>query len=149
MYLPVATQIPDCPGRIIRKAKSGTTYIYYQYGQRYNAEKRYAIPERACIGKLTEEDVLKIAGLMLAEVVSRIEALGISVEIDEKAAEALAREGFDPVYGARPLRRVITRRVEDSFAEAMLGGAFSAGDRVRGELDGNGGIRWEKIVAAA
>ena len=59
MYLPVATQIPDCPGRIIRKTKSGTTYIYYQYGQRYNAEKRYAIPERACIGKLTE------GGLML------------------------------------------------------------------------------------
>ena len=58
MYLPVATQIPDCPGRIIRKAKSGTTYIYYQYGQRYNPEKRYAIPERVCIGKLTEEGLL-------------------------------------------------------------------------------------------
>ena len=58
MYLPVATQIPDCPGRIIRKTKSGATYIYYQYGQRYNAEKRYAIPERACIGKLTEDGLM-------------------------------------------------------------------------------------------
>ena len=57
-YLPVATQIPDCPGRIIRRAKSGTTYIYYQYGQRYNPEKRYAIPERACIGKLTKDGLM-------------------------------------------------------------------------------------------
>ena len=58
MYLPVATQIPDCPGRIIRKVKSGTTYIYYQYGQRYNPEKRYAIPARACIGKLDSNGML-------------------------------------------------------------------------------------------
>lgn len=58
MYLPVATQIPDRPGRIIRKVKSGTTYIYYQYGQRYKPEKRYAIPERACIGKLDSGGML-------------------------------------------------------------------------------------------
>ena len=58
MYLPVTTQIPDCPGRVIRKVRSGTTYIYYQYGQRYNPEKRYAIPERACIGKLDSNGML-------------------------------------------------------------------------------------------
>ena len=58
MCLPIATQIPGCPGRIIRRAKSGTTYIYYQYGQRYNPEKRYAIPERACIGKLTKDGLM-------------------------------------------------------------------------------------------
>ena len=58
MYLSIATQMPDCPGRIIRKVKSGTTYIYYQYGHRYKPEKRYAIPERACIGKLDPDGML-------------------------------------------------------------------------------------------
>lgn len=58
MYLPVAIQIPACPGRIIRKEKSGTIYVYYQYRQRYNPEKRYAIPERACIGKLDSNGML-------------------------------------------------------------------------------------------
>ena len=47
----------------------------------------------------------------------------------------LAKVGFDPVYGARPLRRAIVRRVEDSFSEAMLNGTVNAGDSVRAILE--------------
>ena len=86
---------------------------------------------------------------MLDEVVSRIGQIGIRAEIDDGTAESLAREGYDPIYGARPLRRLITRKVEDSFAESMLSGAFAAGDRVLGKADAEGIVRWTKIPAEA
>ena len=60
----------------------------------------------------------------------RIEALEIEVEFDPSVAALVAKEGFDPVYGARPLRRAIVRLVEDAFSNAMLEGKFRAGDRV-------------------
>ena len=104
------------------------------------------IDECVIFSRLTEEDIGKIASLMLEEVKGRIAALGIEAEIGEDAAALLAREGFDPVYGARPLRRVVTRLVEDSFAEAMLAGKIKTGDRVRAEADG-GAIRWTRVSA--
>ena len=55
----------------------------------------------------------------------------------------LAKEGFDPVYGARPLRRAIVRKVEDSFSEEMLSGSIKEGDRVRAVLR-DGAIAYEK-----
>ncbi len=103
------------------------------------------VDEVIVFNKLTDRDIAKIASLMLDEVRSRIEGLGISVEFGEDVIESLAREGFDPVYGARPLRRAITRRVEDSFSEAMLGGVVAAGDRVRAVLGEAGGIAYERV----
>ena len=66
----------------------------------------------------------------LAEVARRISELGISVEFDKSVIEFVSREGFDPEYGARPLRRTIVRKVEDSFSTEMLEGKFKAGDSV-------------------
>ena len=68
---------------------------------------------------------------MLREVSSRINALGINVEFADDVVTKLAKEGFDPVYGARPLRRAIVRQVEDRFSEAMLSGQVKEGDSVR------------------
>ena len=87
--------------------------------------------------RLTEENIQAIASLLLSEVQRRIEALEIEVEFDPSVAALVAKEGFDPVYGARPLRRAIVRLVEDAFSNAMLEGKFRAGDRVRiAEKDG-------------
>ncbi|MCR4907088.1 MAG: ATP-dependent Clp protease ATP-binding subunit [Clostridiales bacterium] len=103
------------------------------------------VDEVIVFNKLTDRDIAKIASLMLDEERARIEGLGISVEFGEDVIESLAREGFDPVYGARPLRRAITRRIEDSFSEAMLGGIVSSGDRVRAILGETGGIAYERV----
>ena len=78
--------------------------------------------------------IRKIAGLMLQEVAARIEAQGIHITFDDAVAAILAKEGFDPVYGARPLRRAIVRKVEDSFSEEMLSGRIREGDQVRAVL---------------
>ncbi len=80
--------------------------------------------------KLEEESIKRIAALMLKEVTARIKALDIDITFTEDAVALLAKEGFDPVYGARPLRRAIVRMVEDAFSTEMLEGHFKAGDRV-------------------
>ena len=87
--------------------------------------------------RLTEEDIKKIAHLMLSEVGARIHDLGIEITFDDSVAALMAKEGFDAVYGARPLRRAIVRLVEDPFSGEMLEGKIKAGDKVNAvEKDG-------------
>ncbi len=80
--------------------------------------------------RLTADNIRAIATLLLGDVTRRIEALGIHITLDGSVAELVAREGFDDVYGARPLRRAIVRLVEDAFSTAMLEGRFAKGDSV-------------------
>ena len=80
--------------------------------------------------QLSEEEIGKIALVMLEGLKNRLAQNDISVSIDESAVSLLAKEGFDPVYGARPLRRAITAKVEDLFAEEMLDGKIERGDSV-------------------
>ena len=80
--------------------------------------------------QLTEEEIGEIALVMLESLKKRLAANDITATIDESAVKLLAKEGFDPVYGARPLRRAITSKVEDLFAEEMLDGKIENGDSV-------------------
>ena len=67
---------------------------------------------------------------MLRDVEKRVNALGVKIKFTDEAVAALAKEGFDPVYGARPLRSAIVRKVEDRFSEEMLSGNVAEGDTV-------------------
>ena len=98
--------------------------------------------------RLNEENIQAIATLLISEVQKRIEALGIETELDESVAALVAKEGFDPVYGARPLRRAIVRLVEDEFSNALLEGRFHAGDRVKFTAN-DGKIFFEKCEKVA
>ena len=87
---------------------------------------------------LSEEDIAEIVDLMLNDLSGRITDYGLKLEIAEGAKELLAREGFDPTYGARPLRRVIQKRLEDGISEELLRGRFTSGDTILVERDGEG-----------
>ncbi|MBZ4663778.1 MAG: clpA2 [Caloramator sp.] len=80
---------------------------------------------------LEEKDIEKIVELMLNSVIKRLKDLDIEVEYTEEAKKHLAKAGFDPVYGARPLRRAITKAVEDKLSEEMLKGNIKKGDKVK------------------
>lgn len=80
--------------------------------------------------KLSKSDIQKIAEKMLQTVERRLEELDIHLKADSAAILKLSEAGFDPVYGARPLRRAIQNQVEDLLAERMLKGEFKAGDTV-------------------
>ena len=79
---------------------------------------------------LTREDIEKIARNMLAIVAKRMEGMEIRLNVTDGAIELLAEHGYDPNYGARPLRRTIQTELEDRLAECMLDGSVKAGDTV-------------------
>ena len=81
--------------------------------------------------RLEKADITAIARRLLDATAARAAALGVTLAYDAAVAEQLAADGFDPLYGARPLRRAIRAAVEDPLAEQLLSGAVTAGDRVR------------------
>lgn len=76
---------------------------------------------------LGRDSILKIVDLLTANVSKRVNELGISIKLTDEAKLFLARKGYDPQYGARPLKRVIQAMVEDRFSEAMLDGVIGPG----------------------
>ena len=93
---------------------------------------------------LEESDIEKIAALMLSEVAQRTQALSIKLQFTPEVAALLAKEGFDPTYGARPLRRAVVRMVEDAISGEMLEGRIKAGDRILATVK-DGKIVFEKL----
>ncbi|BDG62120.1 ATP-dependent Clp protease ATP-binding subunit [Caldinitratiruptor microaerophilus] len=93
---------------------------------------------------LTDEHLKKIVQLEIRKVARRLEENGIRVEATDAALMKLVREGHDPQYGARPLRRAIQRLVEDPLSEEMLRGTFGPGDVVVIDTDAEGNIKFSK-----
>ena len=81
--------------------------------------------------KLEKADIEKIADKMLEDLSKRLEGLSIRLECDGSVSSLLAERGFDPVYGARPLRREIQNDIEDPLSEKILDGSIKNGDTVK------------------
>ncbi len=79
---------------------------------------------------LNKEHIRQIVDIMLNDLAAELKERGVSVEFTEAAKELLADEGYDPQFGARPLRRAIQRLVENPLSEEMLKGRFEEGDTI-------------------
>jgi ATP-dependent Clp protease ATP-binding subunit ClpB len=93
---------------------------------------------------LNREQVREIAGLQFHVLEARLADQDIEITITDQALDALVDEGYDPVYGARPLKRVIQKRLENTLASRLLAGEFATGDVIRvdfteGEFTFSGG----------
>ncbi|MSQ21972.1 MAG: AAA family ATPase [Dehalococcoidia bacterium] len=88
------------------------------------------IDEIVIFDPLTQEQIERIVGLMMGEVSKRLAERGVTAELTPAARVWLAKEGFDPTFGARPLRRAMQRHVENPLSKAILAGEFKDGDRV-------------------
>jgi ATP-dependent Clp protease ATP-binding subunit ClpB len=86
--------------------------------------------------------------LQLERLKKMLEGRHISIEVTPQAKALLAAEGYDPVYGARPLKRVIQRLLQNPIALELLEGNFHEGDVIRAERDGDV-LRFEKVERAA
>ena len=106
------------------------------------------IDETIVFRQLTEEDIRRIAQRMLEITGKRMAKQGITLLADDEAVTALAKDGFDPQYGARPLRRAIQNEVEDAVAEQMLEGKLQSGDTAHICLQ-DGKVAIEKAAAPA
>jgi len=80
--------------------------------------------------KLSEDDIKLIASKMLEQLTERVKQLGINLVVTEEAIAEIANEGYEPVYGARPLRRAITTKIEHKLSEYLLSGKVKSGDTV-------------------
>ncbi|HEY8773201.1 MAG TPA: hypothetical protein VIM05_01410, partial [Gaiellaceae bacterium] len=85
---------------------------------------------------LSEEQLLEITRLLLDRLSRRLRAQRIEVEFSEESVRLLAREGYDPEFGARPLRRTIQRLVENELSRMVLSGDLEPGDKVKVDADG-------------
>ena len=94
----------------------------------FNPEFINRVDEIIFFRMLSRQAMLRIVDLMLGALRKRIADLGLTLEISDAAKSYLAEQGYDPMYGARPMRRVIQSKVEDRFSEAMLEGIIAAGD---------------------
>ena len=106
------------------------------------------IDEIVVFDPLTREQILRIVDLLLAEVQRRLDERSIRIELSDEAKDWLSREGFDPVYGARPLRRAVQRYVENPLSSRILAGELAEGDAVRLNA-GRDGLTFEVMEAAA
>ena len=93
---------------------------------------------------LTEAEIARIADLMLEEVRERLDERRVAFSVTAAAREHLVADGYDPEFGARPLRRTIERLLENPLARRMLAGEFEAGDRVVVDLDEGGELRFRR-----
>jgi ATP-dependent Clp protease ATP-binding subunit ClpB len=96
---------------------------------------------------LTKEQIGEIVELQLARLRDRLAERHIELELTDAAKDALAEAGWDPAYGARPLKRALQRLVENPLALRLLEGEFADGDTIRVDAE-DGEIRFEKVGAA-
>lgn len=95
---------------------------------------------------LSSEQIHKIVDLMIKDVEERLEEHGVSIELTPSAKDWLADKGFDPVYGARPLRRAIQRYVENPLSKQIIGGEFKPGDVISVD-EADGELTFSKTAA--
>ncbi len=96
------------------------------------------IDERIVFRRLGPDDILKIVDIQLRGLAGRLEARGLSIDISDEARRWIADQGYDPVYGARPLKRVIQRRLQDAIASLLLSGSVPDGATIRVARKGGG-----------
>jgi ATP-dependent Clp protease ATP-binding subunit ClpA len=87
--------------------------------------------------RLTEEELEEIVEIQVKSLIGRVSERGFDIELTPEAREHLAKQGYDPVYGARPLRRVIQKQLIDRLALKVLEGEFTEGDHIVVDLDGD------------
>ena len=95
------------------------------------------IDEIILFAPLTQVELTEIVGLLVGEVLERLEEQQVTLTLTDAAKELLVREGYNPVYGARPLRRTVQRLIETPLSRALLKGDFEAGDVIEADVENN------------
>jgi ATP-dependent Clp protease ATP-binding subunit ClpB len=97
---------------------------------------------------LTRSDILRIVDLQLDRLSRTLAERKLALEVTREAREFLGNQGYDPVYGARPLKRVIQRLLQNPIALELLEGHYQEGDTIRVDV-GDGGLRFSRVPGAA
>jgi ATP-dependent Clp protease ATP-binding subunit ClpC len=121
-----------------RRHKQMKTRIDDELKKMFRPEFLNRIDAVVTFKSLTTEQVRQIVDLLVARTAKHLKEQDVHLEVTDAAKDWLAKEGFDRIYGARPLRRVITSRIEDPLSEELLRGKFAKGDTILVDADENG-----------
>jgi ATP-dependent Clp protease ATP-binding subunit ClpB len=117
--------------------------VMLQVAQHFRPEFINRIDESVVFHPLTEEQIRVIAKIQLQGLTARLQEKDLSMEISERALDELGKTGFDPVYGARPLKREIQQVIENPIALAILAGEITAGDLIKVDINDTGEFVFE------
>ncbi|HEC06840.1 MAG TPA: ATP-dependent chaperone ClpB [Thiolapillus brandeum] len=112
------------------------TAVMEVVGQHFRPEFINRVDETVVFHPLGREQIRKIAGIQIEHLRQRLEERELTLEISTEALDLLGEAGFDPVYGARPLKRAIQHQLENPLAQKILAGEFSPGDTIKVEAAG-------------
>ena len=117
--------------KAIKKYEEIKSNVMNELKKEFKPEFLNRVDEIIVFKQLTEEEITKIADLMLKTTISRLTDRNIKIKISNEMKKHIAKAGFDPVYGARPLKRAIQNLVEDKIAEEILEGKVKDGDTAK------------------
>ena len=100
-------------------------------GDHFRPEFVNRIDDVVVFHPLERDHIRQITGIQVATLAKRLKANGITIDVTDSALDMLGEAGFDPIYGARPLRRAIQTHLENRLAREILGGEFAKGDTIR------------------
>jgi ATP-dependent Clp protease ATP-binding subunit ClpC len=101
------------------------------------------VDEIIVFNSLSEDHIKKIVDIQIALLKKRLADRHLDIELTDAAKNVLAKDGYDPVYGARPLKRAIQREIQDKLAMELLEGKFKEGDRITVDANDKGEIVFE------
>ena len=117
--------------------------VMEKVGQQFRPEFINRIDEAVVFHPLGREQIRAISGIQIELLRKRLQDREIGFEITDEAMDLLGEAGFDPVYGARPMKRAIQQQLENPLAQEILAGNFAAGDTIKVDVD-NEGLRFLK-----
>jgi ATP-dependent Clp protease ATP-binding subunit ClpB len=107
------------------------------------------VDETVIFSRLGPMQIKQIVNIQLGYLQRRLAGRKLELTVSERMREYLARQGYDPVYGARPLKRAIQRLVQDPLARRLLEGEFQEGDRIQADIQGDEVVFFREEPAAA
>jgi ATP-dependent Clp protease ATP-binding subunit ClpB len=140
-----AAAVEESAGEPAQKAREVRQVVMNEVRQHFRPEFLNRLDELIVFRRLGEEMMTRIVDIQLERFAKRVERRGLSVEVTPEAKAFLIEHGYDPQYGARPLKRAVQRYVEDGLAKKILGGELVAGDRIRIGR-GLGELSFEKVL---
>ncbi|WP_018307180.1 ATP-dependent Clp protease ATP-binding subunit [Desulfitobacterium hafniense] len=113
--------------------KNMSSRVMEELKKTFRPEFLNRVDEIVVFHSLQTEGLLKITEILMKQVNGRLQEQGYDLQVEKSALELIAKEGNDPTFGARPLRRAIQRLIEDSLSEKILLGEFKSGDKIKVE----------------
>jgi ATP-dependent Clp protease ATP-binding subunit ClpB len=132
-------QLAGRPSEEIREA------VWVEVKQHFRPEFLNRIDEAVVFHALDEKNIEAIARIQLKVLEARLEKLDMRLDVSPSALTELAKAGFDPVFGARPLKRAIQQRIENPVSKLILEGRFGPKDLIPVDFEG-GEFRFERVV---